>query len=554
MKKFRVATWAATAAMFVLPHAASANDFSTCDGFAAPTRKTDGMTEGTWMFGLAKATVDLRATSVVMGERGIEACDRALADPLLLPEQWLRRANLLQAKALHALAASKPDIAIEAAGLSDQTGKADPYFVASLGLGNHAIRALALNDLGRKDEALAEIESVGRAQPWSASMRRLATQLQFKVDPDKAQATFRENVPFAPENARMLYWESFLTGDYATALTYASAISWELPKKRGGWTMSGEQQRTLSMIEERAEFEGSLAFALTMQGRADEAQLVRQGADEDLADAMAEPPERAPGKPAKKQDIAEWKARLPYARKGKTKLDLWTQAAEFIGTVPTLEREAAFRTFATGEMRNLPIFPAVLGKLTLSTPEETATRDLALEQYLKGIAKERVEATDFTIRELAGMLPKRLTAKMIPVMKPAGDGYFLSDTGLSKAREGKTDVWTIRFVHKTAPIHIVEELAMYGAALTALDQGKDSVVILSRRSAELTTNVIGYYGGGISNSFSSGYEAQLRVQMVNAGQLPPELAGQDYRALPAQAIVDDMSKRYREGGGITIAW
>lgn len=512
------------------------------------------MTEGTWMFGLAKATVDLRATDIVMGDRGIEACDRALADPLLLSEQWLRRANLLQAKALHALAAGKPDIALEAAGLSDETGKADPYFVSSLGLGNHAIRALAFNDLGRKDEALAEIESVGRAQPWSASMRRLATLLQFKVDPDKAQAAFHDNVPYDPENARVLYWKAFLAGEYAKALDYAPTISWELPKKRGGWTMSGEQQRTLAMIEERANFEGSLAFALTMQGRTEEASLVTQGADEDLADAMAEPPERAPGKPAKKQDIADWKARLPYARKGKDKLERWTQAAQLIGEVPTLEQEAAFRTFATGPMRALPILPAVLGRLNLTKPEEIADRDHAIEKYRNDLAKGWIEAFDFTTRELAQMLPKRLTAKMIPVMKPAGDGYFLSDTGLSKAREGKSDVWTIRFVHKTAPIHIVEELAMYGAALTALDQGKDSVVILSRRSAELTTNMVSYYGGGISSSFSSGYEAQLRVQMVNAGQLPPELAGQDYRVLPAQAIVDDMSKRYREGGGITIAW
>lgn len=538
----------------LLPQSVWANDFATCDGFAAPTKKTDGMTEGTWMFGLAKATVDLRATSIVMGERGIEACDRALADPLLLPEQWLRRANLFQAKSLHALAAGKPEIAIEAAGKSDETGKADPHFLASLGLGNHALRALALNDLGRKDEALAEIEAVGRAQPWSASMRRLANQLQFKVDADKARATFRADVPYAPENARMLYWEAFLVGDYATALTYAPAISWELPKKRGGWTISGEQEHTLSMIEDRADFEGSLAFALTMVGRTDEARLVSQGADEDLADAMVEPPERAPGKPAKKQDIADWKSRLPYARKGKGKLDLWIKAAEFVGTIPVLDHEQAFRTFGGGPMRDLPIFPAVLGRLNLTTPDEIAGREQALEQYRNGLAKERIEAFDFTMRELAGMLPKRLTAKMIPVMKPAGDGYFLSDTGLSKAREGKSDVWTIRFVHKTAPIHIVEELAMYGAALTALDQGKDSVVVLSRRSAELTTNIMGYYGGGVTSSYSSGYEAQLRVHMVNAGQLPAELDGQDYRVLPAQVIVDDMSKRYRAGGGITIAW
>jgi hypothetical protein len=77
--------------------------------------------------------------------------------------------------------------------------------------------------------------------------------------------------------------------------------------------------------------------------------------------------------------------------------------------------------------------------------------------------------------------------------------------------------------------------------------------VLSRRSAELTTNVIGMYGvsGG---SYASGYEAQLRVRLVNSTALPPELAGTEYRVIPASLIIDDMSKRVRAGSGITIAW
>lgn len=43
---------------------------------------------------------------------------------------------------------------------------------------------------------------------------------------------------------------------------------------------------------------------------------------------------------------------------------------------------------------------------------------------------------------------------MMPVMKPAGGGYSLQ-------------IWTMRFVRKTAPIRVMEELAVFGAALTA---------------------------------------------------------------------------------------
>jgi hypothetical protein len=75
-------------------------------------------------------------------------------------------------------------------------------------------------------------------------------------------------------------------------------------------------------------------------------------------------------------------------------------------------------------------------------------------------------------------------------------------------------------------------------------------VILSRRSAELTTNVVGMYGGG---SYASGYEAQLRVRLGNATALPPELAGMEFRLLSAHLIIDDMAARVKEGSRVTIA-
>jgi hypothetical protein len=553
MTKFGLAAGTAVAVLLAVPQPALADAFESCDGFVPPTKKTDGMTEGTWMFGLAKATVDLRAADVRLGEKGIDACDRAIADPRLLPEQWLRRAHLQQAKALHAIQAGKPELALEAAGQSDESGKADPYFAVSLGLGNQAIRALALGGLGRKDEALAAVAKVNAARPWSASIRRLTTLLQYRIDAPTADATFRSNVPLVPENARLLYWDAFMHARYGEAITHAPVMTWDLPKTRGGWTMEGEAQRQLETIKERAELAGALAFAMTMEGRTDEAALVLQEADADLAEAMALPPQRANGKPPKKSDMQAWQTRQPFAEAGKRQLDLWRTAAEFVTGIPARDPDEAFATFANGPFADLPIFPAVMARLNLTTPDQIASREAAVKEFEAQLAREKNEAMALTTQQLADLLPRRLTAKMMPVMKAAGDGYFLSDTGLSRAQEGKTDIWTVRFVHKTAPIHVVEELAMYGAALTAVREGKDSIVVLSRRSAELSTTIVSYYGGA-GDTYASGYEAQLRVRLVNAAALPPELAGMEYRVLPASAIVDDMSKRVRAGSGMTIAW
>jgi tetratricopeptide (TPR) repeat protein len=552
MKQYRFAACAAVAALMAAPQAARADDFESCDGFAAPTKKTDGMTEGTWMFGLATATVDLRAADIRLGDRGITACDKALADPLLLADHWLRRAHLQQAKALHAIQAGKPELALEAADQSDETGKSDPFFAVSLGLGNQALRALALGRLDRKQDALDALEKVSAARPWSASIQRLTNMLQFRIDAPTADASFRNSVPLAPENARLLYWDAFLRADYSEAIAYAPIITWDLPKKRGGWTMEGEAERQLENIEDRAQVTGALAFAMRMEGRTEEAALVVQEAADDLAEAMALPPQRAGGKPPKKRDVEAWEKRQPYAEAGKRKLDLWQQAAEFVAGIPARHPDEAFANFASGPFSDLPIFPAVMGRLNLTTPEQIGAREEAIKQYQEQLAKEKREAMALTTRQIADLLPRRLTAKMMPVMKPAGDGYFLSDTGLSRAQEGTSDIWTIRFVHKTAPIHVVEELAMYGAAMTAQREGKDSLVVLSRRSAELSTTIVGYYSSG--STFASGYEAQLRVRLVNANALPSELAGMEYRVIPASAIIDDMSKRVRGGSGITIAW
>lgn len=553
MKITGFAAGAAAIALAIAPQPAMADDFETCDGFSAPTKKADGMTQGTWMFGLATATVDLRPQSIRLGEQGIAACDRALLDAQLQPDQWLRRANLQQAKALHALEAGQPELALAATTQSDETAKGDPYFAVSIGLGNAAIRALALGKLGRKEEALAALEKLRAVRPWSASIQRLTTLLQFRVDEATAEASFRANIVLAPENAQLLFWDALLRADHGKAINYASAITWDLPKKRGGWVVEGEARRQLEAIEDRAELSGALAFALTMDGRGPEAALVFQEADQDLAEALAPPPQRANGKPPRKQDMRAWEGRQPFAKRGKSKLDLWRQAAAFAEGVPARDPDEAFASFAKGPLSDLPIFLTVLGRLNLTTPDQLAGREAAATEFLAKIEKERRQAIVPTNRQVAALLPRRLTAKMMPVMKPAGDGYFLSDTGLSRAQEDKSDIWTVRFVHKTAPIHMVEELAMYGAALTAQREGKDGIVVLSRRSAELTTSVVGIYGtdGG---SYASGYEAQLRVRLVNSASLPPELAGTEYRVIPASLIIDDMSKRVRAGSGITIAW
>jgi len=549
MKNWQAAAMAISLA--AMPRIAIAGDFETCDGYTAPG-KTDGMTEGTWLWGLATATVDKRPTNIVLSEAGLEACDRALSDPTLTQSFSLRRAHLLQAKSLHALSVSNYDLALEVLKQSDELGKADPLFANSLGLGNRAIRAYALSDMGHKDAALQEVDKILQARPWSASIRRLTLRLRLKIDDASAASSLRNDMPLIPEDAFPLFWQSFVRGEYGSALSYAPAVSWELPKKRGGWTFDNEQQTQLEMIEGRAEFAGARGFALAVSGHQQEAAAVFQEAEDQLSEALAQPVGSEPGKPASKRDIEAWKWRTPYAQVAQNKLARWRQAVDFISNDGADSLETTLQAFSTAPIAKLPILPAIVNRAKVNSPEELNQRDKLLEAYREKVDETSKQAAAFTLLSLARALPRHQTAKMIPVLKRAGDGYFLSDTGLSRAREGDTDIWTIRFVHKYAPIEVVEEMAMFGAATTALAQGKDSVLVLSRRSANLTTRVMSYYRP--IGDVASGYEAQMRVQLVNATEIPASLVGMEWRLLKAKDIVDSLSKRYRQSGGVTIAW
>ena len=536
-----------------VPGAVQANDFVNCDGFSAPDKKIDGMTRETLLLGLATGKVDKRAKDTVLSLNGMKACERALADPALQPSFWMRRANLEQARALHALAVNREDAATEALAASDAAGANDPYFRGSLGLGNHAIRALMAIRKGQNDAALAEIAELERVRPWSASTLKVAERLRYMIDPVVGIARMRQNLPAIPETALFLYWNNFLSGDYEAALRDAPMVSWEPPERRGQWTYAGEERAELEKFGLRADFFGSRAFALTLAGRTAEAQALLAEITAELDEAMAVPPDRAPGKPAKKADMQEWRTRLPAVQAARTQLQLWKDVPAFIEGVPAMAPDKVMDAFNTSPFRKLPIFPAVMDRINLVSPEDVKGRDQIYSEFRKEVQSVQLRVLTMSVQDLAGDLPRHLTEKMMPVMKKAGDGYFLSDTGLSKARMGKGDVWTIRFEHRYAPMHLVEEMAMYGAALTAIDQGKDSMAVLARRSATLSTTNVSYYGR-VGSTRASGYEAQLRVHFFDSGNPPAELVGMEPLTVRAADVVAVMSERYRQSDGITIAW
>lgn len=535
------------------------DDFAVCDGYAAPTRKTDGITKATWLWGLASQTSDVRrSTSISLGRDGGAACERALADPMLLPDYWLRRANLLQARALHVFVAGDESLALRLLDESDAVGAAQKTttFEQSLGLGNLAVRAFVLGKMGDADATRRAAARMTELRSWSATTLRLAGALVDRIDSiEVTHQRARDRLKFLPDNAGALAIALFERGEYRDALKVATVIDFEQPKMKGGWYIEGEADRDVEIFKARALITGMRAYAASAVGNGLLASQLLASARAEL-DAADRPPRPGPrGAAPTKSAVREYTRRLAYISAGRNMIAQWDAAIGFAAKVPTMPTDAVYSEFDKGGFVDLGIMPDILRRMVIADTNEAAERDKMLADVLAAVAKQQQMRETLSAGDLAAILPRPETPKMVPVMKPAGDGYFLSDTGLSRARARESDVWTIRFTHPLAAIETVEEMAMMGAAQTALEQKKDGFVILASRSFARTLHVSNTMYSLVLSQYDSneGYEAQMRVRFVDTAALPPELEGMGWRVIKASEVLSSLSSKYRRSGGITIA-
>src|SRR3569623_1635973 len=232
------------------PAAVAAQDFMTCDGYDPPKSKGDGMTTYAVLWGLATGNADMRQVRMALGGGGAAACDKALADPRLLPAFQLRRGHLLQAKALHQLAD------------------------------------------GHRAEAVTEIEAIEAARPYAPSSLALANRLRLRLDNSLTAhlALLRQRAVRDP-SALLNYFIIALSSEtFAEVAAVGGSLTFDLPSSRGGWTVQGDDSLRYELIADRAEIAGAFAYALVVTGKPERAAAVIARAREELTEAMVPPP------------------------------------------------------------------------------------------------------------------------------------------------------------------------------------------------------------------------------------------------------------------------
>jgi len=542
--------WTALAPMMMIaaaaPAAAAPQDFVKCDGYAAPGKKTDGLVKGAWLFGLVTTTSDFRRADTDFGAAGIAACEAALADPLLQPAFWLRRAHLLQARAFHQIAAGKFDDGLKSLEESDGLGRAngDRFFGESVAQGNQALRAIALHALSRNDEAKAALEQVAKARPYAASLLALSDNVRLHIDaePTTQVELLKRAAPIEPERIHQLFWLSMFNDDFAGALSYAPQIGFDLPRGRGNWTVEGEEFRKYQLIKLRANFAGAVAYALLATGKSEDATAAMAAARDDVKDAVAPPPTPSGGGKISRRLREDYGRRVVAGGEATEALDVWDASMR-------LRRDAAGKSLLqllplVQQAKDVPVMRDVLRQAKPAGPEEEAAHKKILDDIEVRKDAMRRTAAQMSFGDLVRLLPRPEVAAMAPRMEREG-GEFLKSSlngyAVRKDKEGGT--FTVRFGSAHGSSALVEEAALLAAAQHVKSLGQDGFFIDSRQLIQRTVRQYGYMNIGYAD-LPSGYEVRLRIRPAATPARPDQPQGADWRLMSADRIIAALGGKY----------
>ena len=526
--------------------AAEPGDFSACDGALPPKPKKSlkpGETQDAWRgFGgqLPNRTVLVRN----LGVAGLAACERVLADPVLVPEFWARRASLIRARALHEMSEKNDEGAIETLGEVDtlyvEHGKGDE--IASAKLANDALRAVAFYRMKKKAEGEKLLVSINERRPYSPSVRRLTTSIRLLFDTDRSKrlARLREQASLNPNTLRLMLMLSMQNRDFDNALLYADQISFDLPKGRGGWTMRGEEARAYNEIEQRASLRGTRAYALLALGRMEDSARELKAARDEVAEAIEPPAPPPKGGNLSKRVLEDHRRRVAAGDEATAALDDWSRAIAMRMRASKMTMKAIGADPERPKGEAMAVMPDLLFQVRGASTGEVADIDKLLEALAAFNDASLTKALSLSFTNLTSMLPAPEYDGVRPKMR--GEGSNIWRTNLEGYRvmgADNPDLGNVRMASLAASPAMVEEAAMLVAADHAASLGKDAFVIESAQMIQRSTTTSGWVGSYASNS---GYEYRLLIRPINVAN--GEEQSRHWRALKVSDVRAALAAKY----------
>jgi|CXWL01.1.fsa_nt_gi hypothetical protein len=511
-------------------------DFPNCDGFGPVTRVGDGMSQvgtGFWVAGGDR----VRRAPAARG--GVESCTRALQRlQAELPQFWLRRVSLLQARALHRL--SDKDFAGALADLveADQAVRdpSDVYYLRSMGINTDLIRAFALIQNGDRAGGEALAVSAWRRRLFSREVIGAALAI---IGPEGDQANLDQLLHAAgrvdPSYSGLSFRYAFETGRYGEALERFAEIVPPTPIEDQTHDL---RTRLYRQEHHRARSElfllnlaGQRAYALAAIGRGDEALAVLGEAQARL-DAATPAPEPLPARPSNRDRIfraVREQANLEIQSTAPTIRDVWAGM-----TAARLAAGEGRVDEARNLIEELPAYPPSYAIVDIFSAMHADQAQI--EAVRGGLPADRFGLPESQVRVLFTRLLDAETAERADSRMGTVESLFTSrgfrERGGCEERRQAEPLVNICYKGVEATLAVTEERALLRAAARARENG-GRLRIESRE--DIRHSLVSTMYGVPMNQTQAGFESSLIVRFfgpevacarcLSAGEIETALAG-----------------------------
>jgi hypothetical protein len=482
-----------------------------------------------------------------MAKTMIAACDKVLGLPDDPEAGWVARGELLHYRAVALINGGDFTNALGALDEADALAKAgaDPLFDLSTGLGNKLLRAFVLGRQRKSAEAMALLAEVRKLRPWSTSIIVSADAIETSLFPADTEVPLRlmaGRFRIDPDVARPLIYLYLMNGDLKSAAAMGERVSLVDPQLRGGWSLGGADSEEES-VRDRVRMDCTKAYVAAALGNKAAAAAQFGAVAQYLDSYVGTDPQLAAGKnKPSKGDIRKYEARLAIGTRQRELLADWQDAAAKRENLPERTSEALFARFKTYK-HSVDVLPALVEQIRHMATLVPATEGARIKAEADGLVRALTGRMSMLSAEgLGGMMPKPERLDHVPKFASTASKWLLSDgSGYSQAKEAGSDVRTVRYESMVGSRALVEEMLLLAAANYARQEGKDAFVILSNRTLQRRTTMVGWGGG---NTFDSGVEAQARIMLVNVGALPADFATSADRVITVAEVERDIKPRY----------
>lgn len=517
------------------PVPAAADAFTSCDGYAVPNAREDG---------LIRLVVPL---STVFGEPswpgaaqpvaqaasdGVQACTSALADPRLPPTLLARRASLLRARAMHRLVQGDDIAALVDIDAADAVtaGHEGLLYRRSMIVGTHLLRAYVALRQHQRERAIALAEQVVQERPYVLSTALVAIQIRMQAsgDLDRYFTDLRRIAPFYPAVLNRLF---AIYGDlrrWDDQIALRPRIVSINPGRIGGFQPTDAAALPGRRANDEMLLDTATALALAMSGRDADAAALLDGVDARLAVINHPMPASAAGVAGHDRMVASTRPAAEAA----------AHARQIIAALPLARAGNVAGVAAAGRAGRLPDGAESLSLVELAVARSRAP-DADMVRTLRDLQERRRRAIldeRLSPQEVFDAMPEAESVRRVPpYAEVRGRNGYVVRAG---DRPGR---YLINFGGNTASPAIVQDLVLLRAADLARATGRRGFVVVTNRSFSRTLNVNDIF---VQRIVPAGYAAEAEVVLVDAANPPAGIADLPSRMVDADRVYADLAPVY----------